>query len=296
MAQKEWTFTGCVAPEIFAGPSSLSPGPVTIPWLWWELFAALDDERFLSIAEAGAYLILASILQDHLIDGQVSHIGPTAVLRDVFRRHGTSVLRQATPANTSFWAQFDRLRKDHRAGLAAELRARLDPKTFDYQRCLTIAQGKVAPVVIPVVAMLTVTEKSDRLAPMEKSMRLAGLAKQILDDVLDWQEDLAARRLTYFLAQLLPPDSWRAEIWPLPGEVLAFIESEWADVKHFREGRRLIGQAIEEVGHLDSRSWGDYLADLDHRAEQRQKQMAARHLLRGLIPVVTSKAIDVRNQ
>ena len=64
------TFLGSPHEGIFEGVLELNPVLAGTPWLFWETFSSLEDEQYLQIAEAGTMFVLASIVLDHLVDGQ----------------------------------------------------------------------------------------------------------------------------------------------------------------------------------------------------------------------------------
>ncbi|MGH2536790.1 MAG: hypothetical protein ACRDHL_05300, partial [Candidatus Promineifilaceae bacterium] len=228
-AAREATFR----PAHAGGPQSeerlaldaLNPVLVATPWLFEPLFQEVGGEpaavarwlneggalnqsdrlttgRLLDLAEAGLYGVLASVLQDHLLDRQSEAPAEAALLSQALSAAAARGYRQLFPAGNAFWRDFDRLSAEHLAGLAAELRAQRPEATFDQAAFRRLAWGKVAPIVLTVAGVCHAAGQAVLLPLLEASLKAIALASQMLDDLGDWRADLAAGRRTYFLAWL----------------------------------------------------------------------------------------------
>ena len=86
LALKRGTYVGTASDAPFEGVSTMNPGVTCTPWLFWELVETLDDERILGVAGAGTLVVLASVLLDHMVDGQAENPGGTSLLQQTGRR------------------------------------------------------------------------------------------------------------------------------------------------------------------------------------------------------------------
>jgi hypothetical protein len=264
----------------------LLAGPVGTHWLFWETFCGLDDEIFLNIAEAGTFMVLASIVLDHIVDGQVGHAIATVLLHNALREHGVARFQMALPPTSAFWAHYDRLTAKHLAGLAAELAGRSDPRQFTLERLHQIAHGKVSSSVTTIAALAVAGGRPAILEPIEISLKHLASAFQLLDDVEDWKHDFETGNLTYFLAQLAPPEAWLLPDWPSAGELWACIAADWKDVEHIRKTKEWLDEAIEAVHDLDCPKWKHYVSSFQTLADQHMTRSVAYHLSRAIRPLV----------
>jgi hypothetical protein len=127
VARQASTYTGIAGDEPFAGISSLNPGLTGAPWLFGRLFARLDVDALLDLAEAGALVVLAAMILDHLVDGQLEQRETLTLLQSTLQHAGTARLHRLFPTGASFWLHFQRLGKEHVAGLAAEVELSRSP-------------------------------------------------------------------------------------------------------------------------------------------------------------------------
>jgi hypothetical protein len=160
MARLRRTYLGSPSEEPFQGIADLNPVLAGTPWMFWEQFEHLDDERFLAIAEGGALFVLASILLDHIVDRQADSPEAATLLHQALHTRGIECLRAALPASTSFWSHFERLSADHLTGLAAELDAQADISVMREETFIRMAHGKVSPIVVTLAALAEASGKA----------------------------------------------------------------------------------------------------------------------------------------
>jgi hypothetical protein len=70
-------FIGTSLAEPHGGPSTMNPGVTCTPWLFWELTQDVEGEVLVEVALGGTLIVLASVLLDHLVDGQAAQPGVT---------------------------------------------------------------------------------------------------------------------------------------------------------------------------------------------------------------------------
>ncbi len=282
LARQAGTFTGDGADRPFTSFSTLNAGLAGTPWLFWPQFEQLDDDAFVRLAEAGALIVLASMVLDHLVDDQLARRAEAVLLHQALMAEGATRFRATLPQAGEFWQHHDRLSAEHLAGLAAEAAARAQPARFDREQFAPMVQGKFAPIVITIAAFAQATGQPGLVAPIEASIKALAVASQLLDDLGDWEQDRAGRRLTYLLAKLAPPAAWQAPEWPAAAELQACIDAAWADVTHLDDVVEWLDRAAAAVAGIDCPAWTEYLAGYRELALAHQRARIARHLARSL--------------
>ena len=276
------TYSGSGGDAPFTGVSSLNPGLTATPWLFWEAFAGLDDEAFLAVAEAGALVVLASIVLDHIVDAQLQPREMLVVLQNALYQGGTARFRAALPPASPFWAHFERLTAEHVAGLAGEIEARAHPERFSRRAFETMVRAKFAPIACTTAGLAVASGQPHLIGPIEESIKRLAVASQLLDDVGDWQSDLVDRHLTYYLAQLAPAECWLADRWPAAGELQPLIDAAWHDARHLRLTIEWLDGAVSVIQDLKYPGWVNYINDYRELADKHLTATTARHLARAL--------------
>ncbi len=289
LAKRKSTFLGSEDDEAFPGVQALNPVLAATPWMFWETFDDLEDEQFLDIAEAGTTFVLASILLDHLVDGQADSPEELALLQQAFYEHGVRLYRKALPASSHFWIHFERLADDHLVGLSKELETQEYPRQVALEELQIMAHGKVSPIVTTAAALAEATEQPQVLKPIEDSLKEIAVASQMLDDVGDWAHDVEVGHLTCYLSHLAPTEAWEATEWPSIEELQAKIDAEWVDIEHLRLVINWLDRSIDAVNGLDCPGWIEYVGGYRSLTDEHMTTAMARHLVRTLRPMVQPK-------
>jgi hypothetical protein len=285
LARQKSTFLGSRAEGEFEGVPGLNPVLASTPWLFWESFESLDEVLFLDIAEAGTMYVLASILLDHLVDGQAEPPEEIALLHQAFYGHGVQIFRSTFPDSPAFWEHFDRLANDHVAGLARELETQTSLEVIEMESLETMAHGKVSPIVTTMAGFAQALERPGILEPIEESLKHIAVASQLLDDIGDWQHDLKVGHNTYYLTQISSVNSRdysKEEI----DRVQGVVDEAWADVEHLRLVIEWLDESIAAVSGLDYPGWIEYVEGYKKLADDHLTTSIARHLVRKLRPMI----------
>lgn len=285
LAWQQAAFLGTADDIPFEGIASLNPVLAGTPWLFWDLFHQLEDEKLLDIAEAGMFYVLASVVLDHSIDGQFPLPEAVTLFHQTLYGAAWERYRLVFPSSSPFWAHFDRLAAEHLCGLAMEVASQNDPKQLTVENFPIMPHGKVAPIVTTIAALAEASGQPALLAPVEDSLKYIAVASQLLDDIGDWQDDLAVRHLTHFLAGLAPSETWAAGPWPNAETLQARIDADWLDIDALGEVKRSLELAIEAVEGYHCPGWVEYVQGYWARADRHQSRFIARHLHRALQPV-----------
>jgi len=259
LARQQAAYYGNFNNEPFGGLSVLNPVLVGTPWLFWECFQELDDKTLLDIAGAGAFYVLASVVLDHLVDGQASEPGALTIYHQALYSQAASRYRAVFPTASPFWGHFQRLEDAHLSGLAAEVYAQSHPVEFTRQTLATIAHGKVSPITTTLVALSIASGRSEWIPALEASLNHIAVASQLLDDIGDWQADFQNRHLTYFLAQLAGAHPWLQAEPPSLEMLEARLQADWTDVIQLKQVMQGLVSSLGAVKGLDCPTWLRYV-------------------------------------
>ncbi len=280
------TFLGSASHETFEGVKELNPVLAGTPWLFWETFSSLDDKLFLQIAEAGTMFVLASIVLDHLVDGQAERPEQMALFHQALYSHGISIYRVVFESSSRFWFDFERLASGHLAGLARELQAQLDPNSLTLGDLDTMAHGKVSPIVVTIAALSEASGQPERLDPIETSLKRIAVASQLLDDIGDWKHDIEVGHITYFLTCLVPLQPVGSVGLPSTEEAQSKIDAEWVDVNNLELVLELLDDSIDAVREIECPAWIEYVEGYRWLTNEHLHSAMARHIVRKLRPLM----------
>jgi hypothetical protein len=292
LARLRSTFLGGPDQEPFEGVPGLNPVLASTPWLFWETFSNINDDIFLDIAEAGMSFVLASIVLDHLVDGQADPQEEMALFHQALYGHGVVTYRKIMPSSSPFWIHFDRLAQDHLAGLSAELESQSGHLQISLEDLFTMAHGKVSPIVATVAALNFASDQPGVLSPIEESLKHIAVASQLLDDVGDWEHDLEAGHDTYFLSSLVHDETWKVEDPPTVEDLRNKIEDDWDDVEHLRLVLDWLQDSLEAVEGMKCPAWVEYVEGYRALTDENLSTVLGHHLIHKLHPLINSPSTE----
>jgi len=290
LARQRSTFLGGPDQETFKGVPGLNPVLASTPWLFWETFSSVDDESFLEIAEAGMMFVLASIILDHLVDGQAVPPEEIALFHQALYGHGVAMYRKAMPSASPFWLHFDRLAHGHLTGLSAELESQSGHSHIGLDDLFSMAHGKVSPIITTIAALAFASGQPEVLSLIETSLKHIAVASQLLDDVGDWEHDLEAGHYTYFLSRLVSHEVWGGEDLPAVEELQTILEEEWNDVEHLRLVMGWLDDSLEAVQGLKCSAWVEYVEGYRTLTDKNLSLVMGHHLIHKLQPLVNAQS------
>ena len=165
----ESTFKGSPGIKPYGGIKTNNPLITQTPWLFMEAFEGLDKNFFLDFAEAGLFFGLASVIFDHLVDGQFTNPGLAILLHQAIFQLGARIYRKLFPSNAPFWLQYDRLTKEHIISLSKDVATQVNLRGLNLEDFAASASGKVSPMLIAVAAMAEAVDNPSLLQPIESS-------------------------------------------------------------------------------------------------------------------------------
>jgi hypothetical protein len=280
LARLHSTYEGDKDQKIFESLRGLNPVLVGTPWLFWEVFKGLSDEIFLLIAEAGTYYVLASVVMDHILDGQAKPVEAMGLFHQALYERGISKYRNAFSDSSSFWDHFERLAVDHLAGLSKEFAVQSKPQLMDREALIKMAHGKVSPIVTTIVGLVEASGQTALLEPIEISLKHIAVASQLLDDIGDWKYDLQVGHMTYYLSSLAPNAAWLLTERPSYDDCQRKIDAEWLDVEQMGEVMEWLNRSLEAVREMNCPAWIDYVNGYKTLANEHLTGFVARHISR----------------
>lgn len=250
--------------------------------MFWEEFRGLDDERFITIAEAGTYWVLASIVMDHIVDGQADPVGEVALFHQILQSEGIRAFRSLFSQASGFWGKFDALADRHARGLSTELSARTARRAVELDDLVMAAEGKVAPIVVTIAALTEAHRNQQLYDPIQNSLKNIAVASQLLDDVGDWRQDRKQGHATYFLQLLAPEDFGAFEVWPEMEQLEQINRARWQDVESLKSVAEWLDQSLEAVEGLQCTGWRQYILDYLERTDRHLTAAIANHIAQKL--------------
>lgn len=290
LARRKSTFLGAAEVGDFDGVAGLNPVLASTPWLFWDLFSCLDDECFLDIAEAGMMFVLASIVLDHIVDGQAEPIEEVVLFHQALYGLGMGLYRKVMPSISPFWEHFERLAQDHLTGLSTEWKAQSSPFQISLENLFTMAYGKVSPIITTIAALAFASSQPGLLSPIAISLKHIAVASQLLDDVGDWEHDLEVGHNTFFLCQLFPSGRREGGEKPSLEELRVTVEKGWQDVEHLRMVMEWLDDCLDAVRDLECPAWVDYVEGYRTLTDENLTSILGHHLIHKLRPLVHSQS------
>lgn len=282
MALRESTFLGGTSGGILEDLSKINPAITCLPWLFWEICSNVEDDVFITLAEAGASHILASIVMDHVIDYQVEDMVAMVLFHRAIYINSIMKFKEALPSNEKFWNSFDGLSKDHMDGLVIELSARMNPDLFTLDNFIKITHSKVSPFIIAIMAFLYAADQPSLCEQFASSLRYVSQASCLLDDMWDWKHDLERGHLTYFLTCLVPPEQRKETLLISKEHLQKHLDENWLDIEYFQSVIDWFDEAIIDVDAIDYPAWIEYIQGYREMAIDHAKIAMARKITSAL--------------
>lgn len=172
------------------------------PWVLGAAFPDLTPKHLLDLGESWLYLAGVMLLDDHVIDGQLPATANVAEFRDRLMVQARDTLCSLVGERLVFWQRFEHYQRQVTSALELEVHYRSLPQPpYDLAAAWYIGTGKSALFKTIPWAMVVLSNDPTHFARLEASLDAYAASGQLLDDVADWQEDLARGHCTYPLVQ-----------------------------------------------------------------------------------------------
>jgi squalene-hopene/tetraprenyl-beta-curcumene cyclase len=182
-----------------------------LPYVFIEAFPSListQSTQVESLAVAGQLFANSLVICDDLIDGVSVRNPKAARVIDLvaMQFEAYSLLYAIFPANAVFWDRFREYLGDYAKACSQEKSFTLGKRSwqeYDEALAIDINIGKTG-VAKTTIAGLAELEQSDRLMkPLQESISYFYLANQMLDDLLDWKDDLRSSIPSLLLSRIV---------------------------------------------------------------------------------------------
>jgi hypothetical protein len=170
-------------------------------------------------------------------------------------------------------------------GMALELAGRIDPALLTPDAFYTLASARIAPMLTVVAALAEISGDASLLPPVEASVKAVIVAGQLLDDIGDWQEDLEAGRITFYLTRLIPPEAWPTGKTPSREQLQQALDADWKDVEGLRMVIDWFEGGLSAVQGLECSAWIEYVEEYHALTQQLLTASVTRHLAQSLRPL-----------
>ena len=188
-----------------------SEGYLLLPWQCADIITISDDD-LITVSQAYAALLMAYLILDQMIDGQLpDSLRAAPLIYGHLMLHARAKFAEAFTPDAAFWSDFDKYSHQLFDGLAAEsasLDHQLIPYTEEVMR--EVAHGKNSSLRLAVRAMAHLADDLEKGDLCEELIDTMFVGDQINDDTMDWREDFELGRLTYPILQAM-----QAEEMPL---------------------------------------------------------------------------------
>jgi len=179
-------------------------GVISLPWGFYDTFPQLDQGQLLATGETWLFVMLAMLLRDNLNDGQVSVSSNAVELQQQFMARARNILHSLVRDQISFWTHFEEYEHQVISGLQLEAQYRASPNSpYDITVAQQIGYSKLALCKTVPCVMAVLGDAVSLLRHLEFSLDSLAAGRQLLDDVVDWQEDLTRGHYTYPLIQAI---------------------------------------------------------------------------------------------
>ena len=262
--------------QIILGASNVSMYDC-FPYLFEEAFPSIPEEKLDRFAVAARLYASSIFLHDKLFDedteaAATAHLAPVNALRILAMQfEAYRQLHELFPPSSVFWREF-------RRDLNHFARACVEEQTFiaggrawlelSEELGLDIARGKNGVARATIAGLAALEGDWEPLQPLTQAIDHYNSARQMLDDLSDWKEDLGAGIPSLLLARILP----QRPAGLTDGELSTLELVVGREIFYGGHARYLMELAIGTLDHADALTtkwpglaWRKVLADLRHQ-------------------------------
>jgi squalene-hopene/tetraprenyl-beta-curcumene cyclase len=252
------------------------------PYLFSEAFPAVAAADLQQLATAARMFASSIFLHDKVYDPPAAQISaaPDAPVKALcilaMQWEAYRILHRLFPPDATFWSRFQGyLTEFARAcieehGLAL---GRLPWQGFTEKVALDIARGKNGIAKATVAGLAELARDDARTEDLTTAIDHYSVARQILDDLCDWKEDLQNGVPSLVLARVLENSPTTTE----PSELAALIESVGREIYYGGHARYCLKLAIASLDEADRLTSG--IPDLSWRKVNDELRRQCENLL-----------------
>ena len=163
----------------------------------------LDEETYGKLYCINRSLYIYTIYTDGIFDEQEAPRIDVWFLVSLLRDHANVLLNGLFSKNSEFWTF---ARKYQRRVITSTLEERSkwnQPKSYSLDEAFNIASGKASMAQMMTTALACLSNSTELIRPLEKSLDAFFAGLQFRDDLRDWRVDFLAGRYSYLLSQII---------------------------------------------------------------------------------------------
>lgn len=163
----------------------------------------LDEDTQQKLYFVNRSLYIYTSYMDDVFDERETLKVDAYFLASLLRDHAFGLLNGLFPPSSDFWAF---AKKYQRCDISATLQKRTkwnDPTSYSLDEAFNIASGKASTAQMAVTALACLSNSSDLIPALEKSLDAFFIGLQFHNDLKNWREDFMARRFSYLLSQII---------------------------------------------------------------------------------------------
>lgn len=284
------TFIGAGESKPIASLREVYSLTTCLPWLFNEAFPTVSKADLFDIAEAGTLLILALLLYDHYLDGQLS---PHPSILILYQRLHTAALRKFHALfgeRSRFWSLFDVYFCQYTTALYKETYDHWGQVTAYSPRTMwEIGSGKVALLKTVTTALALKAGAETDIPRLETTLDKFAAAMQLGDDIGDREDDYQHQRYTWPLTEAIlikqrPISSLSVE------EIGQCLENSVILETMLKQVIKWLQQALDAVADLHCPQWVEFVKDGLVLSQSYQRALIAERLLKLLETIPREKS------
>lgn len=178
---------------------------ISLPLMLTELFCLSQSDLF-AIAASGMFGLFAVSLYDVMFDQELFLDPNRMLLQNLLYAKALSYLYALFDQSSLFWHYHRVYFREYFGAISAEQEKHYRRiSAYDKAEFYALARGKSAPrkILLAAMAILDGKDVLRKIESIAASLDAYAIAAQILDDILDWKEDLCDRRFSYLLTQII---------------------------------------------------------------------------------------------
>lgn len=221
------------------------------PYLFLQAFPNLTIEQAEPLARATGLIFDAIIVADRIMDEETDQVTASVLRVEAMLFEGYRLLHPLISPESSFWERYrDYLIVYSQACLTERRLASPEASWVDFtdQAAVSVAAGKCGIAKIAVDGLAALAGDTSNLQPLTRSIELYYTARQMLDDLTDWREDLESGFPSLLLSRVVASafDGDRAQMQAESKRT----QRELYYGGHVRYTMQLASQAIAESDRL----------------------------------------------
>lgn len=255
-------------------PLAYAGGSYAYLFLLAEAFPHVSQEVLLQGALASIYYILASKMDDWVIDGEIAgrYFCWALLRRQLLFEKARTILRSLFSPSSHFWQLHDQYHRESvQANFLERIRHTGIVAPYPKQEMEQIASGKSSFAKLIPVALAILAGDELKAPPLVRSIEKVAIGNQLYDDVKDWKEDYERKYFSYLLTRVVYAYNLQEQVIANPpletktiGQFLYYggtIEAVLDEAIHY------YSKAIKAVDGLACSGWVEAIWEFQRRIE-----------------------------